>query len=150
MVEITVNVTRTVDWVTTIPVRLRTNLQLAFERWTVMVLASVQRRLTGDVLHVRSGKLLRSAHNQVIQTSTVIRGTVQAGALAPYGYVHEYGGTFTIPAHLSASRLGKQFTVRKHQATFPERAYMRPSLAENHQALLDMTSRAVADSTRAA
>lgn len=74
-------------------------------------------------------------------------------AASGYGAIHEYGGTFQIPEHTrrigydrDSSRvrlLGRlkairgevetygESTVRAHSATYPERSFLRSTLAEN-------------------
>jgi hypothetical protein len=59
------------------------------------LLRRVQQKLSGEVLHVRTGKLLGSAHVEpTVTTQTTIAGNVTAaGGPAFYGKFHEYGGT---------------------------------------------------------
>jgi len=59
------------------------------------LLRRVQQKLSGEVLHQRSGKLIGSAHVETAQnTKSGISGRVLAGAGAAWKYapVHEYGG----------------------------------------------------------
>ena len=92
----------------------------------------------GNPLHHRTGNLQRATvYTEPIENNGVITATVGTSNLAPYGFVHEYGGTFSIPAHARTSVLGKVYTVREHSATFSERSYLRSSLAENKDMILE-------------
>ena len=92
----------------------------------------------GNPLHHRTGNLQRATvYTEPVEQSGVITATVGTSNLAPYGKVHEYGGTFSIPEHSRTSVLGNVFTVRQHSATYPERSYLRSSLAENRQMIYD-------------
>lgn len=91
-------------------------------------------KLSGDVLDVRTGQLRDSIHSRVAAEAGEIVGTVgvdPASPAAAYAGVHEFGGVFAIPEHLSHSRLGNEFTVRAHDANFPERSFLRSALSEN-------------------
>lgn len=90
-------------------------------------------KLHGQVLHHRTGNLSRETLTQPdpFVAGDNIVGTIGTSSTARYGKVHEYGGTYDIPEHMSMSRLGKKFVVKAHQATFPERSYLRSALAES-------------------
>lgn len=91
----------------------------------------VERKLRGQVLQHRTGKLARSVNQRVVDSGNEIAAIVTGGgSTATYGYVHEFGGTFDIPEHMSFSRTGKAFMVRAHQATYPEKSFMRSSLVD--------------------
>jgi phage gpG-like protein len=145
MIEFIQDIPKTTEWLRAKPEKLRAGMRSAMQRIGIMVLATVQRKLSGEVLNIRSGKLIRSAHTFVEEDGNSISAVVQAGALAPYGAVHETGGTFTIPLHMSTSRKGKRFPVRAHQATFPQRAFMAPALEENNAAINAEIARATAE-----
>jgi phage gpG-like protein len=148
MVELSINVDSAVKYFEQIAGNLEGGFRAGFERIAIQILATVQRKLSGEVLNIRSGKLFRSATSRVEETGDSISAIVEAGALAPYGRVHEYGWSGTIPEHMSASRLGKAFLVKAHEAKFPERSFMRTSLQENEAAILqilnDLVTKAVA------
>lgn len=131
--------------------RLRNALAQAMNRIGIILAAYiVSEKLQGQALKHRTGKLGRSIRNSVEQSGDTVAALVQGGgAFAPYGVIHEDGGTFQIPDHMSTSKLGKSFLVRAHQATFPERSFMRSSLAENRQLFVDQIEFAVAESITA-
>lgn len=85
-------------------------------------------KLSGQVLHVRSGTLRRSISQRVTVEGGLLTGVV--GTNLKYGRVHEYGGRVSIREHVRKSRIGTIYTVRQHDRTFPERSFLRSSLAE--------------------
>ena len=118
--------------------------------------------LEGQILQHRSGKLTGSIRSWVEMGDHEMVAWIQGGGgVAPYGAVHEFGGTFTIPAHIaqrhaaSARRMRRKgidtvadtwWTVREHTATFPERSFMRSRLHENEGMFLSWIERAVSES----
>ena len=111
--------------------RVHASLVMAFTRIAIgLQQYIVTQKLEGQVLHHRSGKLIRSIQQHIEDSGNTIAAVVQAGSLAPYAAVHEWGGMFNIPEHQSFSRAGRAFSVRAHTATFPERSFMRSSLRE--------------------
>ena len=114
--------------------RVRAAMRTAFARIAISLQRYiVTQKLHGQVLKQRTGTLASSVIQRVEESDGKIVAIVQAGGgtAGKYAGVHEYGGTYTIPEHLSVSRLGNQFSVRSHDATFPVRSYMRSSLQEN-------------------
>lgn len=92
-----------------------------------------ERKLSGEVLKNRTGTLRRSIHHRVDEGRSEIVGTV--GTRVRYARPHEEGGAFQIPAHTRTQThawgrpiLPRPVTVRAHSATFPQRAFLRPSL----------------------
>jgi len=108
-------------------------------------------RLSGDPLHRRSGRLSRSVTGNATLEGYVVRGTLSSNL--PYAHVHEDGGTFEIPAYsrrpprsrTPGGRLRKRteaqqessVTVQSHSATFPQRAFLRPSLVANRDKIVN-------------
>jgi phage gpG-like protein len=126
-------------------------------------------KLSGDPLHRRTGKLSRSITGDATLTGHTVIGTVGTKGV-PYAYVHEYGGTFDIPAHtrrigfnakdvrirlLNANNsvraavksTGTQM-VRAHTATYPKRAFLHPSLDENRENIMQALRDSVAEAIR--
>lgn len=119
----------------------------------------VAAKLSGQVLHHRSGKLANSIRfNGISYTDDVVTGEVQgAGGPAFYGRVHEFGGVFNVREHIRRVafnaagetvkvRSRKVFgveegTVRAHTATYPERSFMRTSFAEKQENLIEAIRR---------
>lgn len=94
--------------------------------------------LSGQTLSRRSNTLSQNIKEKVIEdeTKAFIEGRVFVAKPAFYGKIHEFGGTFLIPAHFREQthawgrRLAKpkRVLVRAHLATFPKRPFMRPTL----------------------
>lgn len=129
-------------------------------------------KLEGDPLKHRTGHLEASvqAVPAVIEGDVVEGGVQGGGGLAPYGIVQELGGTFIIPEHtrrmaleagggriklltkggLPSNRKQINFVrtdivVREHEATYPERSFMRAGLDERGPMILKALQDAVAD-----
>jgi phage gpG-like protein len=131
------------------PAKAQSALERAFARIAIRLQRYiVTQKLQGQVLHHRTGNLARSVIQRVEQEGSRISAIVQAGGLAPYAGVHEYGGTFSIPEHQSVSRLGKAFTVHSHTAHFPERSFMRTSLEENVEMYLAEVNKAIGEAVQ--
>lgn len=120
-------------------------------------------KLEGQVLHHRTGKLEGSVNVDPsrVEGETVVGSVTQNTAIAPYGPVHEYGGTFTVREHtrrfalseggrriklLNKSGLVSQRKaiasvgegiVREHEATYPERSFMRSSKTEKSDEIVE-------------
>ncbi len=97
-------------------------------------------KLSGQVLHRRSGNLSRSINQNVTREGNkAVTGIVGVGPTATkYGRIHEMGGTIQVPevvGKLMVFQSGGQtvFTMR-HKAfkvNMPERSYLRSTLSEN-------------------
>lgn len=112
-------------------------------------------KLSGQVLHVRSGDLRRSVHAvlPVAQTSAGVVGRVAQSGDVKYGGIHEFGGR--TPAHIiEASKAkalhfmmgGKEIFAKRvnHPGSqMPERSYMRSSLADLRDDIVDRLQAAV-------
>jgi hypothetical protein len=75
-------------------VALQAAIRSAVGQAMLELLRRVQQKLSGEVLHQRSGKLLGSAHVEPVAASAemVSSGVSAAAGPAWYGRVHEYGG----------------------------------------------------------
>lgn len=112
----------------------------------------VKGKLSGPVLNVRTGTLRRSINERIESDDKGI--TAYVGSFAGYttpgnkpqeaaGYarIHEFGGTFGVPAHERLTKdqgdrgLKAGFKlieyVKAHTVTYPERSFLRSSLREN-------------------
>lgn len=99
-------------------------------------------KLSGNPLNRRSGRLSRSINGNASAAGTIVTGTVGSKGV-PYAHVHETGGTFDIPAHerLITVVFGKpvvphSISVKAHEANYPQRAYLKPSLEENRAQII--------------
>lgn len=113
-------------------------------------------KLSGDPLKHRTGQLSRSITSSATLDGLKITGKI--GSSAPYAHVHELGGVFLIPEHYRRTGFGskqqritmltrsgsvraavKSMTrgmVRAHNATYPQRAFLKPSLMERRDDIL--------------
>lgn len=96
-----------------------------------------EKKLSGQVLKVRTGNLRRSITYRVVQTG-VDKAYGVVGTNVNYGRIHEYGGVVSIGQHLRTItqvfghklKAPLEVTVRRHTARFPERSFLRTSLQE--------------------
>ena len=118
-------------------------------------------------LHQRSGNLIRALNVAPVETTghTVSSGV---GDNLEYAAVHEFGGTFDIPAyyrHVSikvARALGykgngrvnsdalERGLVRAHTATYPKRAFLAPALEDKRQRFEDLMDQAAREAVEEA
>lgn len=122
-----------------IPEDMRRRLRVAVVRDTKELAALVRGKLSGTVLKVRSGRLLRSIKNEMVENANTIYGRVYSRGV-PYAAIHEYGGR-TKP-HLIVPKTAKAlhfmvggqhvFAARVNHpgSKIPQRSYLRSSLAE--------------------
>lgn len=122
------------------PDRVRRALLKKISALAVQLADRVRRKLSGEVLNVRTGNLRASIFEDVQQTSTSVIGRVASSGDVKYAGIHEYGGT--IPAHeviptkaraLAFVMGGKQVFFRRvtiPDVQMPERSFLRSSLLE--------------------
>jgi hypothetical protein len=128
------------------PDRVRAALLKRVSALAVQLADRVRRKLSGEVLNVRTGNLRASIFEDVEQTATSVVGRVGSSGDVKYSRIHEYGGT--IPAHevvpvkaqaLSFIMGGKRVFFRRVQIPaiqMPERSYLRSSLEEMRPAIV--------------
>jgi hypothetical protein len=115
----------------------------------------VREKLSGQVLHHRSGKGQQSIRViPATEDGERIEGGVQGGGgPAWYMALHEFGGTFTAarknlmrPPHLVTRTRGERvMTGSPYGIHFPERSFMRSSLQEMRQQIYDGMAQALRD-----
>lgn len=104
--------------------RLHDRMRGAVQRLAIEIQASVKdSKLSGQVLHVRTGTLRRSINQRVDEDAGNITGVV--GTNVRYAAIHEYGGN-----RLITQAWGHPLKYPVWQ-TFPERSFLRSTLAEN-------------------
>jgi phage gpG-like protein len=98
-----------------------------------------EHKLSGQVLHVRTGTLRRKINYRVTQTAAAITG--QVGVKLSYAAAHEYGLDVEeqVREHLRTAKMAfgrpiapVTFSVRAHtrHMKLPERSFLRSSLRE--------------------
>ena len=121
----------------TMPDIILGRIEAVTEKFCLDLSARVKaRKLTGQVLNVRTGRLRRSIHHELTRTSTKVQGAV--GTNVEYARIHEYGGTFQVPPHnrLITQAWGKDLgfpvwqSVRGHSRRVPARSFLRVAYSE--------------------
>jgi phage gpG-like protein len=114
-------------------------------------------KLSGDPLHRRTGALSRAVTGDASAAGTIVIGRIGTSGI-PYAYVHEYGGTFMIREHTrrvgygakeerirlltkqgkvrAAVKSMSRGIVRAHTATYPQRAFLHPSMEEQRDKIV--------------
>ena len=122
--------------------RLREELKGGIGRLALKLQRAVKGKLNGEVLRVRTGRLMHSVGETVVTEGDRITGIVSTPV--KYAPAHEFGfkGTVTVRAHLRTVKqaFGRpispvQATVREHTAkmNLPERSFLRSALREMEQ-----------------
>ena len=124
----------------TLPDRLRAALAVKSAVLATELQATIQQKLSGDVLNMKSGALAGSIGVAVDESSASITVHIFTSPDVKYAAIHEFGGT--IPPHqvlpdkaralafLVGGKQGFAARVNLPAITMPERSYMRSSLAE--------------------
>lgn len=108
--------------------RLRRNLRATVQRLAIKVQGIVKEgKLTGQVLHVRTGTLRRSINQRIEETSTGVFAKV--GTNVRYAAIHEYGfdGRVDVRSH---TRLGMPVRAHVRQVHMPKRSFLVSTLTE--------------------
>ena len=142
-----------------LPGRVAAKLRAAIQRAVFLLVAAVKgRKLSGQVLKVRTGRLRRSVNGRVVEAPGLISG--QAGTNVAYAAAHEHGftGVVTVKAHLRTIKeaFGRAITpvaaaVAEHtrHMQLPERSFLRSALRELAPEIRQMLAGAVAEGLRA-
>lgn len=115
--------------------RLPSGVARAVTQLTLELQRLVQQKLSGQVLHVRTGVLRSSINREVRQTGTEVIGTV--GTNVSYAKVHEFGVPHSWEIRPRRARAlafevgGKTiFAMRVTHPPLPERSFLRSALRE--------------------
>jgi len=140
------------------PERVRAALLLKANVLAGELQARVQEKLSGGVLHARTGALARSIVAVIEDDAEAISVRVAASGDAKYAAIHEYGGTIPpreiVPDKARALAFavgGKEaFAARVNlpAVTMPQRSYLRSSLAEMAVAIREGLSEAAIEATQ--
>ena len=126
------------------PETLRANLLTGMEKVTTQLQDRVSRKLLGEVLNRRTGRLYKSIGKEVTVENTLITGRVFTTGV-PYAKIHEYGGAVK-------TRLGRGAHPPRRPgfavAIMPERSYMRSSLRNLRAEIIQQLSKSVEVATR--
>lgn len=123
---------------TAAPDKLRTNLERVIQRLSIEGQAIVKQKLSGPVLHNRTGTLRRSINRLVTSDESGVTATI--GTNVKYAAVHEYGfdGIVTVSAYVRkaavASKKGKvggvAVAAHERHMKMPERSFLRSTVKE--------------------
>jgi phage gpG-like protein len=121
-----------------LPQTLANRLAEEVERLSGVLRDRVERKLSGEVLQQKSGRLAASIAVAVERSGLAASATV--GSDAPYAAIHEYGGVIPAREILPQSARAPAFPWRGQQrffkrvslpaVTMPERSFLRSALAE--------------------
>lgn len=127
------------------PEDMRRRLRVAIVRDGQKLLARVRAKLSGQVLKMRSGRLLRSIKAQMREGSDYIYGRVFSEGVA-YAGIHEHGGQtrphLIMPRNVQALHFmvgGREIfakVVHHPGSKIPQRSYLRSSLAELREEII--------------
>jgi phage gpG-like protein len=141
-----------------LPAALREALAQKVSLLALKLEEKVKRKLTNDVLNVKTGNLRRSIHNKVDQSSHAVIGRVYSSGDVKYAAIHEFGGQ--TKAHvieaingkaLAFTAGGKQVFARRvnHPGSkIPERSFLRSSLDEMRPEIVEGMHEAVMETLR--
>lgn len=93
---------------------------------------------SATLLHRRTGNLARSIQQKVTDTPTSIEGKVYSDGSVDYAGIHEYGGTI--------QKFGRR--VGEYNINMPKRSFMRTSLAENKEKIVEAMKAAVREGVK--
>lgn len=111
---------------------------------------SVMDKLSGQVLHVRTGTLRRSISVRIEQSEHFVVGVV--GTNVRYGGIHEFGGQVPEHQRLMTMVFGKPLkfpvwaTVKPYQ--LPERSFLRSALHDKLPTIRGIIQNAIANGLR--
>ena len=122
------------------PVKVRMSLErgiyrlaLDLKKYIVREKLSAPAGYSATLLHKVHAALARSIQQEVTSTPTSVTGRVYSAGDVDYAAIHEYGGVFT-----RYGRKAGDYSVR-----MPERSYMRTSLKENQEKIVEGIKEAV-------
>lgn len=179
MILITVEAAGVLNMLTGYPSRLRENLLRVIKRLSVTLQRNVKAdKLSGQVLHVRTGTLRRSINQRVEDSGHSIVATV--GTNVDYAHVHEHGfnGMVTVREHLRRSKeqmnlaryrtnkRGERFEIKgsykkagggagetivhsfERHMKMPERSFLRSALHEMESQIVTEIKQAAMDAKK--
>lgn len=122
-------------------------LKTEIRRIAVDVSAHVKdKKLSGQVLKVQTGRLRRSINFRVAETGTGIEAKV--GTNVEYARVHEFGfkGTVNVKEHMRKGK--KAYRVRAHSRNvdLPERSFLRSTMTDMRAGIDQRIARVIGQS----
>ncbi len=148
LIDIQVDETRVVARFERVVGDVLRELRAAVEIERLILEALIKRKLSGEVLNVQTGKLRRSIYSYVEAEGDAISGVVAQSGDVKYGARWEFGftGDEVVQAHVRTitQAFGRAIAPREVEVREftrhidqPARPYMRPSLAERAEAIVE-------------
>jgi phage gpG-like protein len=136
------------------PAGVRAALRAKVFALTLMLEAHVKNdKLSGQVLNTVTGRLKRSIQSRVTEDESLITGSVFSSGDVPYAAIHEFGGKTSphdiVPVKAKALAFmmnGKMVfakIVHHPGSVMPERSYLRSSLDDMHDRIVNELTQAV-------
>lgn len=148
-----------INWLAGYPDRLMDRLLKISQRWAIKLQGHVKAdKLTGQVLHNRTGTLRRSINQKVTRGPTEIKAIV--GTNVSYARPHEFGfqGVVSVREHVRMQRMAwglpmkdpHQVTVRAHpmKMNIPEKSFLRSALADYRDEIVQEMTKAAVEAKR--
>ncbi len=124
--------------------RVRMALRRAIEKEAIFETGYVKsRKLSGQVLNVRTGTLRRSIAYRIESGDTFV--TAKIGTNVIYAAIHEYGGVIH---HYARSSTKTHKTSNGWDVKMPMRSFMRTTLADNRQRIFDNQRKGALDAVQ--
>jgi phage gpG-like protein len=147
-----------VERLNAMPSTVRVVLRRKVYMLALLLEAMVKEKLSGPVLNVVSGALRRSITEEVTDNPEQISAKVYSSGDVKYAAIHEYGGVIHIPEIVPVKAKALHFVigakdifamrVAAHDVHMPERSYMRSSLDQMRQEIVDGMRSAVLEGLR--
>lgn len=160
VLKISINDRALIQKLDRLPEKMRGAMKRKVTELTLKLESRVKQKLSGEVLNVKTGALRRSIHSTVEDTGSSITGKVASSGDVNYAAIHEFGGTIDHPggtAYIPTASGAVQFIsneaaaamkgalprTRPHENPMPERSFLRSSLADMKQEIIDGLAAAV-------
>ena len=118
--------------------KIESGVQKEIVRLALKMTGNVMKKLSGDVLKVRTGRLRRSIHPEWEFRAGYSGAAV--GTNVEYAAIHEFGGVIT---RQSWSNLSTKRTFHARSFKMPERSFLRSALNEMKPEITDGLQKAV-------
>lgn len=132
-----------------VPVKARAQLKQTFKRIGYGLQAHIKnRKLEGQVLHHRSGRLTESIHPEFFSTPNEEK--VSVGTNVSYAAAHEYGFHKTVQVKEYTRKDGARVKAHDVKMNLRERSFLRTSLREYYTTAVEMIDKDIARIVRSA
>lgn len=140
------------------PERVRAALLKKTYALAVQLADRVRRKLSGEVLNVRTGNLRASIFEDVQSDAASVIGRVYSSGDVKYAAAHEFGATIRIPEIVPVKAKALHFIIggkdifamraRAHDVVLPERSFLRSSLVDMKAQIIAGLQEAVQEGLR--